>query len=353
MDRIGEIIREQIELLIEREMKTSIPLPKLVSILSKYNFLLPYEITKEGEKSPSVTLYYKYNNDNNNVDKDAALRKDFDKLQDIVKRAGWTISSCGNYYDGLRNLYKRYQDRHPEFGVGTFFVNLETEHGQTMDDYFGTETFELKHDDYYEPSKSMGDNERLGVIYHRGIFYHFTERKNLKSILAHGLRPKNGGGITVWRNTSPRIYLSLLPEFDKIDYGYNNEETPNDTVLLKIDLRPVMNNFVFYVDDKYENAVYTTSNIPPNFIEVVNCEEIHSKYYFRFAMEKFFWEIVEKNFGNCSENIKKRKIQEYAFEIMMKMKENIKRLCKWWNIKMEYVGDPSYIIKDIIRNAYY
>jgi hypothetical protein len=163
----------------------------------------------------------------------------------------------------------------------------------------------------------------------------------------------NGGGITAWRNTSPRIYLSLLPEFDKIDYGYGDDITDDDTVLLKIDLRSVMKNFDFYVDDKYENAVYTTSNIPPQFIEVVNCDKVYANYYFKFGMEDYFKRIVEANFGEYDEQTKKSKIENYAHSIEWRMRENIDNICKRWSIDKKYVQYPNYIIREIVQDACY
>jgi hypothetical protein len=175
--------------------------------------------------------------------------------------------------------------------------------------------------DFYGMAAEMGFMLVVGIfpfmLFLMALFGWMGNRSYLDAILRHGLKPKNGGGITRWRNTTPRIYLSLLPDFKNVDYK-DDEENKDDTIILRIDLRSVMKNFDFYVDKSYDNAVFTYSNIPPNFIQVISNEEIrehYSEYYLRYAARQALKRIVEKNFSDCDEEEKRRKVYLYSCQI--------------------------------------
>ena len=317
---ILEEIRKQ---LYERESKTSVDASKVISLASKCNFFLPYKL--ENTNTTHLTFYYGGKNEQKDNSFNIILQKDLNNLADVIKRCGWVINQYGGHYDGLRNMYSKFKEEHPEFGVGTFFVCVEAEYGTKMDDYYGNKQNEILNnsdyfnndDDYWRKGFNVYEETHLGVTYQRGIFYHLTYRKYLDAILRHGLKPKNGGGITRWRNTTPRVYLSLLPDFDSVDCE-DDEENENDTIILRIDLRSVMKNFDFYVDRSYDNAVFTYSNIPPNFIQVISNEEIrehYSEYYLRYAARQALKRIVEKNFSDCDEEEKRRKVYLYSCQI--------------------------------------
>lgn len=315
-NKMRRIIDESLKMILERISNTSVDSSKIINLVSKCNFVLPYDTSDEGPDS--LVFYYNGNYDN--------LQQDFDKFAEIIKRSGWTISNYGNHYDGLRDFYLRFKDKHPEFNVGTFFACIETEYGTKMDDYFGTDEHEIANndddtvnDDYWDKGFNSFEQTHLGVGYQRGVFYHLTTRKNLRAILAHGLRPKNGGGITRWRNTSDRLYLSLLPDFNEVDYNYDEEEQyDDDIVILRINLNSYMKNFQFYVDNKYPNAVYTYSNIPPNFIEVISnaqIKEYHSQYFLRYAAREALKRVVKHNFANYDIEEQKKLVYQHSWEI--------------------------------------
>ena len=116
-DKIREIIFEEIKKLYERESKSSVETQKVISMASKYNFFLPY--TLENTNTKRLTFYY------GGKDMKNELQQDFNKFSDMLKRCGWIINQCGGHYDGLRNMYSRFEKEHPEFGVGTFFACVE------------------------------------------------------------------------------------------------------------------------------------------------------------------------------------------------------------------------------------
>lgn len=335
MHIIDKIIKKRIGMLLEKEVRTSLDAGRLASMLSRYNFLLPNDMG--GGRNETMTLYYAGQD---------GLRRDFDKLSDIVERAGWTVSFCGNYYDGLRNVYLRYRNNHPEFNKGTFFVCLETEYGQKMDDYFGTDEDELLNDD----ELSYGEDRHLGVRYKRGIFYHITRREYLRSILAHGLRPKNGGGITNWRDTSDRLYLSLLPDFRDVEiYPYDDEEeTGEDPIILKIDLRGKMDSFDFYVDQHYSNAVYTYSDIPPKFIEVLDVGKVNqlwSAYMVRDCIKRTLDAVIEHNFKGYRESDIVRALHVHREQVYQVIRKRVDKMLD----AQEHVNYSSNIRDEIMK----
>lgn len=357
-NRIRKIIFEEIERLFEREAKSSVEASKVISLASKCNFFLPYKL--ENTNITYLTFYYGGSYKITNDFYQASLQKDFDNFADIIKRCGWVINQYGTHYDGLRNMYSRFEQEHPEFGVGTFFACVEAEYGTKMDDHFGNKENEIlnnddiiEDDDYWEKGFNMNEQTHYGVTYQRGIFYHLTSRKNLNAVLRHGLKPKNGGGITRWRNTTPRVYLSLLPDFNNVDYE-DDEENEDDTIILRIDLRSVMKNFDFYVDRSYENAVFTYSNIPPNFIQVISNEEIkdnYSAYYLRYAARESLKRIVDKNFSDCDAEEKKRKVYINSWQIEERiMPKMVLNYFNFYHINEKYKKFINTAIKNEVNN---
>ena len=348
MISLRQIVTEEIQKLLEREAKSSVNYLKVASFASKYNFVLLSASNAE------LVFYYKGKN----------LHQDFDNFNDVVIKCGWTIYAWGNHYDGLRNFYTRFEKEHPEFGVGTFFAIVEPEYGTKMDDYFGTNRNELLNNDdddesldFWDKGFSYSEASHLGVGYERGVFYHVTTREFLRPILSHGLKPKNGGGFTRFRSTSNRLYLSLLPDFEDVEYMCPpEEESPDDSVILRVDLRSVMDNFEFYVDSAYSNAVYTYSNIPPKFIEVISDEEIkklHSQYYFEYAIREGLKDIIKKNFHDCNEEEKKRNMKKHSYEISsFMMPKLMKSYFKFYNVSEEYLPYVATTAKKLISQYY-
>lgn len=108
-----------------------------------------------------------------------------------------------------------------------------------------------------------------------GTAYHVTTRDNLRTILAHGLRPKgqedkeNGG----YRYYPQRIYL-ILPK--KHDRQYVNGKIKQvidlkkrrDYVVLKVNLYRMIGSFYEDVTmPSKEDYVYTYQEIPPEYIK--------------------------------------------------------------------------------------
>lgn len=340
---LKRIIREQLEMLVERGSRKSISSQKMASFAEKCNF---YNVSENGSGDQQyLTLYYRAPKDG---DYDVSVRRDFSKLENMANIGGWVINSSGNHYDGLRDYYKRFNN--PDMHVGTIFVNMEPEYSQNMDDYFGTKENEIDNnddDDDYDLKK------HLGVGYQRGIFYHVTQRKYLKSILAHGLRPQNGGGITRWRNTTPRLYLSLLPDFSDIEYQYDDDEYEDDRVVLKVDLRNVMDSFDFYVDNRYSNAVYTYAEIPPNFITVMDnstLRDFHSRYYMTYLIGYYFEKIIDANWGNYNDAGKKREVSYYSHLVAKKLRDMVTKASEGYGVNKDALRNLDYEIKQYISN---
>ena len=311
IQRLRRIIREEVErALFEGAMNRSVPPGKVLSMVSKCGFLPAEDISSDDGYQEYITLYYA------NADH-SSIVSDFQRMSDIVEKCGWVVNYWGNHYDAMRNYYKRFEN-HPEFGVDTVFVEIEPEYSVSMDDNYGTDETNLKNndDDGDHVSEIFGDTKHLGVGYQRGIFYHVTNRGYLRSIMAHGLKPMNGGGITNWRNSQPRVYLSLLPDFEDLYYDKpeiygEEEESDDDKIILRIDLRSVMRNFDFHVDHRYDNAVYTHSNIPPQFIEVMDngkLLDISTAYFIDFYSQLSFNKVLEKNFSRTRNDDEKKRL---------------------------------------------
>lgn len=328
MKCINKIINESInKFLLEREMKNSVPGNKIIELIKKYNFITP----KYNTNTSRITAYYNpqiQKSDNNQIQ----LNSDFNKVNNIVTKGGWTITNYGNHYNGMRDRYKTLQQYDNNISIGTFIINIEPEYSTKMDNYFNDEYF---NDEYNIPS----EHETFYTNYQKGIFYHITKVKYLKKILAHGLRPKNGGGITRWRETSERLYLSLYPNFSEIceDVDVNNldEYDEDEQVMLKIDLTKVMNNFDFYVDHLYDNAVYTYANIPPQFITVMNFSKYEKEYLLKYCALTSLKNTIEKSFNTkdktkiisfCKENYQSllRVVTHNAINLMNERYYNIK-----------------------------
>jgi hypothetical protein len=325
---LNKIINENInKFLLEREMKTSVPSDKIVEIIRKYNFITP----KNNAYSSFITAYYDPQIQNSDDINQTQLKSDFHKINNIITKGGWTITSYGNHYSGLRDRYISLQQYDNRIGVGTFIVNIEPEYSTKMDNHFNDEYF---NDEDNIPSQY----ETFYTNYQKGIFYHITQLKHLKKILAHGLKPKNGGGITRWRETSERLYLSLYPDFnnvDDIDINDLEECDGDEKILLKIDLTSVMNSFDFYVDYSYDNAVYTYANIPPQFITVMNFPDYEKEFFLKDCAVRSLKYTIERSFDTknktkiinfCKENYQSllRIVTYNAINLMKSMYGRVK-----------------------------
>ena len=105
-----------------------------------------------------------------------------------------------------------------------------------------------------------------------GIIYHVCDFRAYDKIMKSGLRPKSGK----YRNFEDRVYLVYgdKPKDDIMqvisDKGYSTH--PDDTKVLKIDLKKHPYNIDFYKDtmaDEGTNMCYTYAYFPPKWIEDV------------------------------------------------------------------------------------
>ena len=315
MKPINKIINEEINYLLEREMKNSVPKKKVIDLIQKYNFI---GVDADNDY-PRITAYYSPEVQAKDLH-GIQLNTDFRNVNKLVERCGWTITNYGAHYDGMRNVYERLQKYNSDINIGTFIIFIEPEYSTKMNDYFNDEYFKN------EDNKPLYDtfNEKKK----KGIFYHITSFKNLKKILKHGLRPKNGGGLTNWRETSERLYLSLLPNFSNVsDVDFNNKEEidDDDQILLQIDLRPVINSFDFYVDYSYDDAVYTYATIPPQFITVINYHEYENEYLIDSSVKETLISTLDNSYPNRKnedESYIKDYLNDYFFMVVDILKKN-------------------------------
>ena len=178
MEKLNQIIIENInKILLEREMKNSVPAEKIGELMRKYNF-----IPTSTEDNQTIIAYYDPKiqvTDTNNIH----LSSDFNKLKTLVDKGGWTIANCGNHYDGMSYFYEKLQQYDSDINVGTFIVRIEPEYTTKMDDYFNEEYFENP-DNYSEFDK----DDTFDTKYQRGIFYHITQIQYLKQYIQQLLR---------------------------------------------------------------------------------------------------------------------------------------------------------------------
>lgn len=126
----------------------------------------------------------------------------------------------------------------------------------TLTDY--NEIYQLK----FEPKFDIEYNTDNRYL------YHVTDKKHLNKILKIGLTPKTKSKIS---EHPDRIYLAInLESAHDISYqmniaGFINTE---DQVLLKIDTQE--NPLFLMVDGQFKGGVYTTYNIKPEDIEVID-----------------------------------------------------------------------------------
>lgn len=105
------------------------------------------------------------------------------------------------------------------------------------------------------------------VVYEKEFIYHITLGKLIDKIKKSGLCPRNGRKQNL--NNPDRIYFLLNePDYDTLDLllpqMYKKQEEINDTVLLTIKTEGLNVNFSY--DPYTENRIFTTDNIPPEFI---------------------------------------------------------------------------------------
>lgn len=206
--------------------------------------------------------------DNDNVNQKAKY------LFTLLKHCGWVCSSHGGYYDGLRNQAKNIADSNGVSEYGVYIFNIEKEYPSKLSNDFK----EIRYSDEWNLNRES--DPTYDIHYIPDVLWHLTLRRYLPRIMKNGLIPKNGNVITAWRNTGGRVYLSLLPELDKVTWVGDEEERDNDDfILLKVNIAPIKDRIPFYKDYAYENAVFTTEAIPPQLISVVSDETINAMVY--------------------------------------------------------------------------
>lgn len=191
----------------------------------------------------------------------------------LLKHCGWVCSSYGGYYDGLRSQAESIADRNGIDKYGIYIFNIEKEYPSKLSSDFN----EIKSNNNWNYHKNS--NPSYDIHYIPDVLWHLTTRKYLPRIMKNGLIPKNGNGITAWRNTGDRVYLSLLPELYKVTELDEEGEDKDDVILLKVNIAPIKDRISFYEDYAYDNAVFTTEAIPPQLISVVSDETINAMIY--------------------------------------------------------------------------
>ena len=131
MKPINKIINEEINYLLEREMKNSVPKKKVIDLIQKYNFI---GVDADNDY-PRITAYYSPEVQAKDLH-GIQLNTDFRNVNKLVERCGWTITNYGAHYDGMRNVYERLQKYNSDINIGTFIIFIEPEYSTKMNDYF-------------------------------------------------------------------------------------------------------------------------------------------------------------------------------------------------------------------------
>lgn len=111
---------------------------------------------------------------------------------------------------------------------------------------------------------------KFDIIYtpENRYLYHVTDKKHVNKILKNGLTPKTKSKVT---DHPDRIYFSTdigyMSEIMDI-FVYDNHINYHDIVKLKVDIHNL--HIPFMVDGQFPGGVYTTHNIPPNRVEIIN-----------------------------------------------------------------------------------
>lgn len=216
-----------------------------------------------------------------------------DRIYQAFELGGWSCSAAGGYYDDRR--------------LQTYIETAADEElfGKNYNEYnisvliFEPDKTEIADDEYIK-QELADSNSGYKFTLRKGIFYHITLNKYLPRIMKQGLVPKNGNVITRSRKTNDRVYLSTVPDFD---YDYfkteDNEDVNEMPIMLQIDLSKMDKPITLYRDENYNNAVYTTENIPPYCITVLNGNNIeifkygleHYKRILQYNSQKMGWSI--------------------------------------------------------------
>jgi len=131
---------------------------------------------------------------------------------------------------------------------------------------------------FVEPSYTKIKND---YIYNKCncILWHLTDNEHVKSILRNGLKARTAN----YRNYPSRIYVFATDTNNNDIRNNPNEVTEfidelgihdnlEEFTLLKIDLSKTQHNIDFYEDTAMQSThvFYTYTNIPPQFIEIVD-----------------------------------------------------------------------------------
>jgi len=111
--------------------------------------------------------------------------------------------------------------------------------------------------------------------YNLNSMYHLSIKQFKNDILKKGIIPKDKSKKTIHPN---RIYLSdtiqgcinLIPQmnvyYSELKYKNRNLKINSDWIIYEIDTKSI----ILYKDPNYINGYYTTNNIPPNKIKIVD-----------------------------------------------------------------------------------
>lgn len=241
------------QLITESSEEKSIDIKDIIPIILQNDAKILDDVKKydnDGLESIMIAVDKKINGDK------------LDNIFNAFKQGNWTCTHGGGYYDDsrlrvhLENAAKLFNTN--EYGVRVYmFEPLYDE--------------EMTHDTIKNHVKEKDYDNRF--MLRQGIFYHVTNRGNVANILKKGLIAANGNAITRFRNTNNRVYLSYIPDLRE-DYTSFDEEDMEESVILKVDLNKLNKPLKLYLDREYPNAVYTTENIPPKCISVMNGENV-------------------------------------------------------------------------------
>jgi hypothetical protein len=151
-------------------------------------------------------------------------------------------------------------------------INLLNNMGYFFSTWFkeGSTRFEKVENLIYEKTGIIRFEPKFDVEYmpKNRYLYHVTDRKFLPKILKYGLVPKSKNKVS---KHPDRIYLVINKNF-LIDISLMMEEfiPIEDQVYLRIDLKNLP--IFLRIDSQFDGGVYTTDNIPPNNIEVIDLD---------------------------------------------------------------------------------
>lgn len=201
---------------------------------------------------------------------------DADKLKRLLVNAGIDERSIS-----IERAYDKYFKKEL---VQAFLINASFNEIELIRDKFDNI---LKVGGWFLSSEKI-DNNRMMISLEnrRGVevtaeveklypkLYHITEKKNVKSILKHGLKAKNSNTTSIFRFPERLYFLVNKEDWKEVAnklYSFKNVE---ELVLLEVDTKMYKDyNHVglrFYLDPKCEGAVYTLEDIYCDCMTVID-----------------------------------------------------------------------------------